>query len=101
MIPIMTEHLFDQYKKQLMPCIISKKEEFQIYGYQEVTIDEIWNFLKLKIWKKNYEDKKIHQLVNDILTVSISDYMNFIQIEAYKTPNVFQNEGMDALKSLL
>lgn len=93
-------HPLEHYKEYVMPFIISKKEEFELLGYDKIDQNQIWNHLKMKKWKKNCEDLPLHQVVSDILHVSISDFMNFIQIESYKSPNLFSEDGRDALKGL-
>jgi hypothetical protein len=97
----MAEHPLEHYKEYVMPYITSKKEEFELLGYNQVADNQIWDFFIMKRWKKNSENKMLHQVVNDILHLSISDYMNFVQVEAYKAPNRFLNGGMDTLNDLL
>lgn len=95
------EHPLEHYKDHVMPFIMSKKEEFELLGYDKIDPNEIWNYLKVKKWKKNCEEIPLHQIVSDILHISVNDYMNYAQIEAFKSPNWFTKEGMDALKDLL
>ncbi|MFT4412766.1 post-transcriptional regulator [Fredinandcohnia humi] len=94
-------HLFDSFRESVAPALKSKLEEFDLYGYDKVTEDELWNFLKNKTWKKVSEEKPIHQIVNDILTVKVGDYMNYVTVEAFKAPNWFEGEGKDVLEKLL
>ncbi len=83
---VVKEHPVDIYREQLQIVIDSKVDEFKIVGYDRVTADDIWNCLKSKKWKKVNGDVKLHQLVNDVLTLSTSDYMNYLTMEAYKAP---------------
>ncbi|MFP3124801.1 post-transcriptional regulator [Ectobacillus funiculus] len=76
----------DAYRQELNVVLQSKLEEFHMLGYDRVTEQEIWTCLKNKKWKKLTEEIKIHQLVNDVLTLSTSDYMTYLTMQAYKAP---------------
>ncbi|GGE75347.1 post-transcriptional regulator [Priestia taiwanensis] len=76
------EHPVDKHRDELAEVIMSKVEEFHFLGYDRVTVEEIWDCLKKKKWKKYKEDKLLHQLVNDVLSLSPSEFMNYLTIEA-------------------
>ncbi|WP_342046360.1 post-transcriptional regulator [Bacillus sp. OTU530] len=76
----------DAYRQELNVVLQSKMEEFHMLGYDRVTEQEIWTCLKSKKWKQLPEEIKIHQLVNDVLTLSTSDYMTYLTMQAYKAP---------------
>ena len=76
----------DAYRQELTVVLQSKVEEFHMLGYDRVTEQEIWTCLKSKKWKQFPEEIKIHQLVNDVLTLSTSDYMTYLTMQAYKAP---------------
>jgi hypothetical protein len=94
-------HPAEQFREQVEPVIISKIEEFQLLGYDKVTPNEIWDCLMKKKWKNMKEEMKLYQVVNDILSLKIGEYMTYATIEAYKSPDWFGDEGKDALKELL
>ncbi|MFX3624531.1 MAG: post-transcriptional regulator [Ectobacillus sp.] len=83
---VVKEHPVDAYREQLKVVLESKVEEFQILGYDQVTAQEIWDCLKSKKWKKRTEEPKLYQLVNDVLSLSTSDYMTYITMAAYQAP---------------
>ncbi|MFD3449378.1 post-transcriptional regulator [Microbacteriaceae bacterium 4G12] len=83
---VVNENLVDAYREQLQLVLDSKVEEFHMLGYDRVTAQEIWECLKGKKWKRLTGDVKLHQLVNDILTLSTGDYMTYLTVEAYKAP---------------
>lgn len=95
-----TIHPLQQYRTEVEPAIKSKLDEFELYGYDKVTEDELWEYLIKKRWKRHSEEKQLHQVVNDILRTNVSDYINYATIEAYKSPNMFSKEGKDAFKEL-
>ncbi|MFD1736067.1 post-transcriptional regulator [Bacillus salitolerans] len=82
---------WDELKIHVEPAIVSKLEEFKILGYDKVNEEDIWNCLRKKKWKKDEEPKPLREVVNDILSLSISDYMSFITVEAYKGPSFFSS----------
>ncbi|NHM30444.1 post-transcriptional regulator [Neobacillus terrae] len=88
-------HMYDYYRNQIKPALESKLEEFRLLGYETVTEDELWNFLIRKRWKKPEEDKKLYEIVQDILAVKVSDYMGFAAIEAYKNPEFSLKDERD------
>lgn len=90
----MTEyHPYDRYLDQIKPCITSKVEEFKLLGYDRATEEDVWKCLKQKKWKKNKDGKLLYEVVNDVMRLSISDYMSWLTMQAYKSPNWFNDEG--------
>lgn len=80
---------WEEVRKHVQPAIQSKVEEFHIYGFNRADADEVWQCLLKKKWKKDVEPKPIRELVNDVLRLSISDYMSFITMNAFKEPFQF------------
>ncbi|WP_042459096.1 post-transcriptional regulator [Neobacillus dielmonensis] len=91
---------FDQYRTQVRPALVSKLEEFRFLGYDAVSETELWEFLTKKKWKKVSEELKLYQIIADILTIKIGDYMNFAAIESLKTSE-FSFDDENELKELL
>ncbi|EMY5508350.1 post-transcriptional regulator [Bacillus sp. FSL L8-0642] len=80
------EALVESYRGQLQVVLESKVEEFHMFGYDRVTDDDIWKFLKVKKWKNINGDVRLYELVNDVLRVSTNEYMNYLTVEAYQAP---------------
>ena len=95
-----TMHPLQRYRTEVEPAINSKLEEFELYGYDKVTENELWDFLIKKRWKRDNEEKQLHQVVNDILRTNVSDFISYATIEAYKSPNIFSKESKEAFKDL-
>ncbi|WP_315969586.1 post-transcriptional regulator [Numidum massiliense] len=59
----------------------SKAEEFEFYGYENISGREIWLCVS-----KGYEEQlpALHKLVNDILSLKVTDFMNWMTVNAYK-----------------
>lgn len=68
----------DQVIEQL--CA-TKVEEFKLYGYENVTNEEIW-----KCVSESYRGTMppLYQLTNDILSLKVTTFMNWMTINAYK-----------------
>ncbi|UOR12206.1 post-transcriptional regulator [Halobacillus amylolyticus] len=77
------EKRVSEWKFQVKPVLISKKEELQDMGYQKATTEEVWNCLQKKVWKKDPE-KRLHQVVQDILHLSTNQFVSYITVEAYQ-----------------
>ncbi|MED3624463.1 post-transcriptional regulator [Neobacillus thermocopriae] len=95
-------HTAEQYRSQVQPAILSKLEEFRLLGTDSVTEDDLWEFLMKKKWRKEKKDElKLFEMIQDILSVKVSDYISFATIESFKK-NEFslddKNEWEDLLK---
>jgi hypothetical protein len=89
-------------REQLMPALVCKQDEFRLLGYHQVTIEQIWECLFYKKWKKISEEKKLFELVEDILSLRVSDYMSFLTMQTYqKQRSANDNDLETALKELL
>src|SRR5690625_1791575 len=75
----------DEWKREVFPALLSKKEELQLMGYSEVTIDEISVCLEHYVWQKDHY-KKLYEIVQDIMHLPSHTYMNYL------TMNVLQND---------
>ncbi|MFS0775838.1 post-transcriptional regulator [Neobacillus sp. 3P2-tot-E-2] len=93
-------HAYNHFFTNVKPALISKLEEFRLLGYQEVTESGLWEFLTRKKWKKVKEDIRLYKIIDDILTVKVSDYISFTTIQTYKN-NDFNLEDEDEWKELL
>lgn len=70
----------DELFMQILTLCKSKAEEFALLGYDNVTAEEVW-----KCSSASYKElPPIHQLVNDILSLKVTKYMNWLMINMYK-----------------
>lgn len=75
-----------EFKPKLQVVIESKLDEFRMLGFDTVGEDDLWECLEKTIWRKKEGEPKLFQLVEDILSLTVNDYMNYIRIEAFKSP---------------
>ncbi|MDF2858481.1 MAG: post-transcriptional regulator [Neobacillus sp.] len=93
-------HAFNQFRSKVEPALLSKLEEFQLLGYDSVSEDGLWGYLVKKKWKKVKDEKKLYEIVDDILSVKVSDFISYTTIETYKK-NDFDIKDENEWKELL
>ncbi|GBF10048.1 post-transcriptional regulator [Tepidibacillus infernus] len=74
-----------ELNQQIEQLCKSKAEEFALMGYEHVTGKEVWDCISEKY---NGELPPIHQLVNDILSLKVTTFMNWMTLNAYKGLNI-------------
>lgn len=93
-------HAYNHFRTQVKPALVSKLEEFRLLGYNEVAESGLWDFLTRKKWKKAKAEIKLYEIIDDILSVKVSDYLSYTTIETYKN-NDFSLDDEDEWKELL
>jgi hypothetical protein len=61
---------------------LSKVEEFKLLGYDHVTGKEIWDCVSDRYRKSGMP--ALHQIVNDILSLKSTQFMNWMTMSAFK-----------------
>lgn len=75
---ILYEALFQQMRLVLQ----SKAEEFHLYGYQQVTSQQLWAFCVEKKWRKRQiEAIQLHEVVATIFSITPAEFMHYIQMQ--------------------
>ncbi|NCU18630.1 post-transcriptional regulator [Pallidibacillus pasinlerensis] len=95
------EHPYNKFRSELEIVLRSKIDEFALYNYYEMTTDRLWEFLLTRKWRKPKDDIHLYELVSDILSLKVSDFMTFQTVEHLKGPDWFSEEGMEDLLALL
>ncbi|MGG1555720.1 post-transcriptional regulator [Paenibacillus ferrarius] len=75
----MTDHELNEIIEGL--CA-SKAEEFVLLGYDQVTGKDIWDCVNEKYRKTGMPS--LHQIVNDILSLKTTQFMNWMTISMYR-----------------
>ncbi|MBW7476249.1 post-transcriptional regulator [Paenibacillus oenotherae] len=60
----------------------SKADEFHLIGYEHVTGQEVWECVSAAYAKTG--EPAMHQVVNDILSLKVMKFMNFMTLSAYR-----------------
>lgn len=90
--------LFDD----MQPALVSKKNEFHMYGYTTVTEEDIWIYCVRKVWrKKDVSTLRVYEIANDILRILPAAFMTFTQIEEQRSSDWFSDLNSDELQTLL
>ncbi|WP_096440380.1 post-transcriptional regulator [Alteribacter populi] len=99
----MSEKNFDRWKDDLIPALESKAEEWQLLGYDRVSVEDVWQCVTVK-WQKELkkgeltEPLRVHRLIGDVFSLKATEYMNWLTIEAYKGPDYFQEENQEPFR---
>jgi hypothetical protein len=75
--------LADEDKNRMIEQLCeSKAEEFRMLGYEQVRGADVWECVSDKYLKKG--TPPLHVIVNDILSLKVNQYMNFITLNLYR-----------------
>ena len=73
-------------EEELRSCIEdlcdSKAEEFKMYGYEDVTGEQIWACVS-EGYRRGWP--RLNRLVNDIMSLKANRFMNWLMLSVYKT----------------
>lgn len=72
-----------EWKPIVKPAIESKVKEFIQMGYEKTTSEDVWSCLEARVWKKK-ENKKLHEVVQDIFHLSSDVYISYLTMNAYR-----------------
>lgn len=75
----LTEQEMDDSLRELCR---SKADEFRMLGYEHVTGSEIWSCVTDKYAK--FGQPQLHQMVNDILSLKVTTFMNWMTMSIYR-----------------
>lgn len=73
----------NEWKNVVIPFLDSKVEELQLMGYSQATREDVWKCLIQKVWKGK-PDKKIHQIVHEIMHLKSSTYLSYLTVQSYE-----------------
>ena len=81
-------HPNEKYREKVHPFLESKCRDFSILGYENVTVDSLWDYLLDMKWKETKETDRIHQVVADIAAIKGPDYMNYQSLDVIKRSTI-------------
>lgn len=76
----------EELNLQIEELCKSKTEEFALFGYKRITGEDIWKCVSAKY--KEDDLPPLHQIVNDILSLKVTSYMNWMTMNALKTADI-------------
>lgn len=92
-------HPYDHYRQQVRPALQIKLDEFQFYGYGNIKENELWAFLTKKKWKKTQEEKRLFEIIEDVMAVKTGEFINYSTVEALKGTD-FSIDNEEDMRSL-
>lgn len=93
---------YESLFQKVLPVLTIRKADFKMEGLKHVTEQEIWHYLVSKKWKKISEsDLALHKVIADIFSLTVAQYMTFMQVEELKSANWFASVGENELQVLL
>ncbi|MEG0472978.1 MAG: post-transcriptional regulator [Solibacillus sp.] len=83
---------YESLYQKVQIVINNKMEEFQYFGYNAITKEDLWNYCIEKKWRKREIDAlKLHEVVATIFAVTSSELINYAQVQGLKE-DLFQIE---------
>ncbi len=92
----MEKKTVQEWRPFIQPALSSKRNEFKLIGYKNVTEDEIWQCLEKKVWKGN-PVKRLYDVTADVFHLSAGTYMSFIRIGALQMEDDDLRSSIQAL----
>lgn len=75
------ERPIEEWKDEVQLVLESKRKEFELLGYQEISRDDIWRCLIEKVWKDKTK-LRLHEVVQGIFHLKINTYMDYLAISS-------------------
>lgn len=72
----------DEINAMIEQLCVSKAEEFRLIGYEHVNGQDVWECVSDKYHKKG--TPPLYQVVNDILSLKVTQFMNYITLNMYR-----------------
>lgn len=73
-----------EWRNEIELVLEIKRNEFQMLGYGKATSDDIWNCLITVVWKNNNPQKRLYEVVSEVLNVQITTYMTYLTMGIYQ-----------------
>lgn len=93
-------HANDRYRNKVRPALKSKQEEFLTFGYGRVSEEDIWGFLVNKKWRKEKREMRLYEIVQDVLSLKVGEFMNYTQVQALKEAEFTMDNEEERLELL-
>ncbi|MDD9147670.1 MULTISPECIES: post-transcriptional regulator [unclassified Sporolactobacillus] len=89
-----TNEGMEKWRNEIMPFLQSKLEEFHLLGLNHLTMDEFWKFTKERLErKKGNKPERIHEVVAEVMSLTVNDYMNKLRMDMLKDSPVGLGDG--------
>ena len=93
---------YESLYRKVQIVLQSKLEEFQLYDYDAITIEQLWMYCVEKKWRKQIiEELPLHVVVSSIFSVTPSELLNYAQVEGLKAIDGMVELSTEELEMLL
>lgn len=85
----------EELYNRLKPALRTKEKELIREGYEYITLNDIWNFLKETKWLRD-SDLALFEMTNDILKANnkdLNDYVKNKKMSNVTTKAIFNDKG--------
>jgi hypothetical protein len=72
----------DELNAMIEELCESKAEEFRMLGYEDVSGRDVWECVSENYHKTG--QPALHRVVNDILSLKVTQFMNYVTLGAYR-----------------
>ena len=93
---------YESLYRKVQIVLQSKMEEFQLYQYDAITIEQLWMYCIEKKWRKQViEELPLHVVVSAIFSVKPSEILNYAQVKGLQSIDGIVELSMEELEELL
>ena len=93
---------YESLYRKVQIVLQSKLEEFQLYEYDAITIEQLWTYCVEKKWRKQViEELPLHVVVSAIFSVTPSELLNYAQVKSLKEIGGMVELSEEELEALL
>src|SRR5690625_508629 len=71
-----------EWKDEVTLVLQSKLSEWEMIGYRDISVQDLWDCLTEKVWQDDPE-KRLHEIVQDIFHLSINTYMSYATVDTF------------------
>lgn len=94
------ERPIDEWRNKVEPVLLSKKREFEMFGYRGISCDDIWKCLKEKVWKHK-RHFRLHEVVQDIFHLKIHTYMDYLSVNSLNKASKTKDDLMASIQAVM
>ena len=93
---------YESLYRKVQIVLQSKLEEFQLYEYDAITIEQLWMYCVEKKWRKQViEELPLHVVVSAVFSVTPSEILNYAQVKGLQSINGIIDLSREELEELL
>ncbi|WP_431027318.1 post-transcriptional regulator [Lysinibacillus sp. LZ02] len=93
---------YESLYRKMQLVLQSKLEEFELYEYDAITMEQLWQYCVEKKWRKKVvEELPLHVVVSTIFSITPSELLNHVQIKELQFNDGIIDLNAEDLEALL